>query len=254
MKFRKYVFSDHTGYIVAPWLPNVLHDAAAIRHSAFVDPWRDEDVHFHENSEEFYFLRHGKLWLLINDFLVDLEPHEFLQVKAKVPHAVVKGEGKIEHLLIRTPAINDRQTVQKVPEKLPQAARAQERELRQAWGCRVSVNVAANQNCWLFGFGQASFPSSQLCLAYIDHPTQNDADAYKHTYRHCLHLHQNSWEYYTVLSGAKTLQVADAYVTVRAGEILEVPPNVKHMFHQLEAPFAGFTFRTPLAEDKVEFL
>jgi mannose-6-phosphate isomerase-like protein (cupin superfamily) len=253
-KFSKYTFDGYTGYVVAPWLNNEGHNIASIRHSASVEPWVDEDVHIHENSEEYYFLLQGKLWLMVENTLITLEPKEFLQVRESVPHAVVKGAGKIEHFVIRIPATDDRKSISQVPEKFLPSAQGKQRELQEEWGYRVSVEVEANRDCWLFGFGQARFQSRQLCLAYMKYRTQKVADGYKDAYRHSFHAHQKSWEYYTVLKGAKTLRVEDNLITVNAGEILEVYPHTKHIFHELMAPFEGFTFRTPLVDDKVEFV
>jgi mannose-6-phosphate isomerase-like protein (cupin superfamily) len=90
-----------------------------------------------------------------------------------------------------------------------------------------------------------------LVLAYLDFPTAEAANAGIGT-RHRLHLHQKSWEYYVVLQGAKTLQVEDKTITVSAGEILEIPPQVKHMLSGRQAPYRGFTLRVPALDDKVE--
>jgi mannose-6-phosphate isomerase-like protein (cupin superfamily) len=252
-KLKKYTFSGHIGYVVAPWVSNTSYDIVAIRHSANVEPWVDNDVHLHEDSDEFYFLLSGKLWLLVDDQLITLEPNEFLQVRKNISHAVVKGEGKIEHFIIRVPASEDRKVWGGIPEEMPELAQRQERELREDWGNRVSIENEENRDCWLFGIGQAKLHSPQMCLAYMRYPTQKVADGYKKAYHHCYHAHLESWEYYTVLAGAKTLRVEDEYVTVNAGEILEVPPGVKHIFHELKAPFEGFTFRTPVLNDKIEY-
>ena len=72
--------------------------------------------------------------------------------------------------------------------------------------------------------------------------------------RHRLHLHKESWEYYAVLEGAKILQVEDELLPVEAGDILEIPPGVRHTLHSRRAPFRGLTFRVPIlgGSDKVE--
>ncbi len=249
----KYTFSGCTGYIVAPWVSKASHDKVSIRHSSGVEPWADNDVHLHENSEEFYFLLSGKLWVLVANRLITLEPNEFLQVRKNIPHAVVKGEGKIEHFVIRVPANDDRRVCGKFSEVISELAQGKERELHENWGNRVSIDDKENRDCWLFGIGQAKLHSPQMCLAYLRYPTQTAANEYEKSYHHCFHAHLESWEYYTVLSGAKTLRVEDAHITIRAGEILEVPPGVRHVFHELKVPFEGFTFRTPILDDKVEY-
>ena len=81
-KFTKYTFAGQTGYIIAPWLPGATHNRVAVRHSANVHPWADETIHFHEDSEEYYFLRSGRLWLLVNNQTLTLEPNEFLRLAA----------------------------------------------------------------------------------------------------------------------------------------------------------------------------
>lgn len=99
----------------------------------------------------------------------------------------------------------------------------------------------------------AKYKSSHMVMAYLDFATSESANVRIGT-RHRLHLHQNSWEYYTVLEGAKTLQIEDEFVTIEAGEILEIPPYVKHTLHRRIAPFKGFTIRVPLElDDKIEF-
>jgi mannose-6-phosphate isomerase-like protein (cupin superfamily) len=118
------------------------------------------------------------------------------------------------------------------------------------WGCRVPLAEAKYQNCWLFGTGQAYFPSGQICLAYLNFATAETVVTDRHPHR--LHLHRASWEYYTVLRGRRILQVEEKLVEVNEGEILEVPPQVKHVLHATRTPFEGFTFRVPLLDDKVE--
>jgi mannose-6-phosphate isomerase-like protein (cupin superfamily) len=119
------------------------------------------------------------------------------------------------------------------------------------WGCRVPLTEARFQNCWLFGFGEARFQSDHLSLAYLDFPTDQSADATWRRHPHQLHLHQESWEYYIVLAGKKTLQIEDHGVEISAGEILEVPPGVRHVARAIYTPYRGFTFRVPSSDDKV---
>lgn len=252
-ELTKYTFSDYTGYIIAPWVSNEPHGDVAIRHSANVEPWKDNDVHLHRNSEEFYFLRAGKLWIWVVDKLITLERNEYLQVRKNVPHAVVGGEGRIEHFVIRVPACDDRRVCGAFPAEMPVAVQEKERELGEDWGNRISIAREENRDCWLFGIGQAKLHSPHMCLAYMTYPTQKEAVGYKQSYHHCLHAHLESWEYYTVLAGAKTLWVENEIITIKAGEMLEVPPGLNHVFHEIKAPFEGFTFRTPILDDKVKY-
>ena len=249
----KYTFREYNGSVVAPQDQDILHNKIVIRYSDLAKSWDVTDIHLHQQSEEYYFLLQGKLWVWVGGVLVTLRPNELLQVKAQVPHAIVKGKGAIEHLVIRVPASNDKQTISQLPAKFPPLYKEKERELREDWGCRVSIQVVDNQNCWLFGVGQARFQSSLLGLAYIKYTHPETADAYRESYQHQLHIHRDSWEYYAVLRGSEVLQVEDEYVEIKDGEILGVPPQVKHVFHELQTPFEGFTLRTPLLNDKVTF-
>jgi mannose-6-phosphate isomerase-like protein (cupin superfamily) len=69
-----------------------------------------------------------------------------------------------------------------------------------------------------------------------------------------MHYHRESWEYYLALKGKKILQIEEELVTVNAGEIVEVPPRVRHNIYRREAPYEGFTIRVPIIaeNDKVE--
>jgi mannose-6-phosphate isomerase-like protein (cupin superfamily) len=249
---HKYRVQGTSGYLVTP--PEAGHELVTIGHSAQVAPWADPDIHLHESSEEFYILLRGELWLLVAGELVTLKPMEVLMVKPRVPHAIVRGAGSIEHFGLRAPAIGDRQKVGIPPEELPPACREKSRELRCDWGTRIPLEEERNRNCWLIGYGAARFPSSHLILAYLDFPTVEAANAGIGS-RHRLHLHQESWEYYVVLEGTKTLRVEDELVTLKAGEMLEVPPGVRHTLYARQAPYQGFTMRVPILghDDKVEY-
>ena len=247
----RYTFRDHTGYIIAPWISGVGNDVVTIRHSAGVPPWRDRDIHLHTDSEEYYFLVQGELQVLVPRGMLTLKPCEVLMIKPTVPHAVVGGTGPIEHFVLRVPAAEDRQVVGRIPAGYAAIAEEGERELQAEWGCRVSLGEARRQNCWLFGVGQAHFRSDVMCLAYLDFPSAESLGADNH--RHRLHLHWESWEFYVVLQGTRVLRIEQELAEVSAGEVLAVPPRVRHVLHGTETPFVGFTFRTPLLNDKVEF-
>ncbi len=249
--YTKHTFRDVSGYIVAPSIPGVEHQLVTIRHSAAVPAWADRDIHLHRYSEEYYFLFQGELRLLVDGAVCTLRPFEVLMVKPGVSHAVLGGVGPIEHFVLRVPATEDRQGAGRIQGEMPPSSTEARRELRANWGCRVPLTEAEHQNCWLFGVGQAHFHSDHTCLAYLNFPSVESLGADSH--RHRLHLHQESWEYYTVLRGTRILRVAERLVAVRAGEVLGVPPQVKHLLHSTEVPFQGFTFRVPLLDDKVEF-
>jgi mannose-6-phosphate isomerase-like protein (cupin superfamily) len=87
----------------------------------------------------------------------------------------------------------------------------------------------------------------------LSFPSDESADAGWRNHPHRLHLHQKSWEYYTVLQGSKMLQIEDQCVEINAGATLEVPPGIKHVLRAIRTPYEGFTFRVPRLPDKVEF-
>ena len=247
----RYTYGGRTGYIVAPWIPDVGHEMVTIRHSAAAPPWADRDTHLHSDSEEYYFLFQGELEFLAGGVVFTLRPYEVLMVQPNVPHAVVGGTGPIEHFVLRVPAQEDRQTVATTPAELSPAAGEAGRMLQADWGCRVPLTEARYQNCWLFGVGQARFRSERMCLAYVYFPVAESIGTDRH--RHRPHLHRESWEYYTVLRGTRVLRIEEELVEINAGEVLAVPPQVKHVLHGTATPFEGVTFRVPLVNDKVEF-
>ena len=208
-------------------------------------------MHQHAHSEEYYFMLQGELQVVVGDAVLTLEPYEVLMIKPSVPHALVGGTGPIEHFVLRMPGTEDRQVVGRTPADAGAVAEGGERVLQGEWGCRVPLAEARYQNCWLFGMGQALFHSDEMCLAYLDFPSAESLGADDH--RHRLHLHRESWEFYVVLQGTRMLRIEQELADVSAGEVLAVPPRVRHVLHGTETPFVGFTFRTPLLNDKVEF-
>lgn len=248
--YSKYTFRETSGYVVAPWISSVTHKLVTIRHSANISPWIDRELHLHRDSEEYYFLFHGELELLLGDSLLTLKPHEVLMVKPRIAHAVVGGKGLIQHFIIRTPASDDKQTAGELPSEHASIPIGTQRELKSDWGYGIPLTEEKYQNCWLFGFGEARFLSEYLCLAYLSFPSTEYVNADRHP--HHLHLHRESWEYYTVLRGTRILQVEDELVEISVGEILEIPPGVKHVLQATHTPFEGFTFRVPGLNDKVE--
>jgi mannose-6-phosphate isomerase-like protein (cupin superfamily) len=250
--YAKHTFQGYSGYLVAPGRPDIAHELVAVRHSASVPPWTDADVHIHERSEEYYLLLQGELRFLVAGSSVTLRAPEMLVVQPGVPHAIVGGVGPIEHFGFRAPAPSDRQTVGEVPETLPPANEEEPRELRRDWGYRIPLDDARNRNCWLTGLGAARFHSPHFLFAYLDFPTEEAANAGLGT-RHRLHLHGWSWEYYVALQGTKTLLIEDELVAMQPGEMVEVPPGVRHTLYSRQAPYRGFTFRVPILPDKIEF-
>jgi mannose-6-phosphate isomerase-like protein (cupin superfamily) len=244
----KYTFQGNTGYILPPG--QCANGLVALGHTASVPPWADLDVHYHATAEEYFFLQQGELRFCIGALSLSLRANELLMVRPQIPHAIVGGLGPLEHFGIRAPAPPDRQSAGPIPQGLPLRFEDQ-REVSADWGWRACLSEPHNQNCWLVGLGQARLRSAHLSLAYLWFPTHEEANAGLGT-RHRLHLHQRSWEYYVALEGTKTLLVEDQRVTLEPGELLEVPPGVKHTLYGRQAPYKGFTFRVPVLDDKVE--
>lgn len=250
--FTKYPFKENTGYIIAPWLPDSHHPVVALRHSAGVPAWSDRDIHLHRDSEEYFFVIQGELLLLVAGSMFTLQPGEVLAVQPGVPHAVAGGYGPVEHFVLRVPAPDDRQSTGELPSMLPHPEDGTSRLLKSGWGARIPLTDAQFHNCWLFGVGQARFHSDQMCLAYLSFPNELSAQAVYQRHPNRLHLHQDSWEIYTVLQGQKVLQVGEESIEINAGETLVVEPGTRHLVKAVHTPFEGFTFRTPLLDDKVE--
>jgi mannose-6-phosphate isomerase-like protein (cupin superfamily) len=243
--YSKFDFRKVTGNVVIH--PQRL---ISIGHTAFISPWSDPNIHKHNASEEYYLLFNGQMHLIIEDFCLTLQPNEILMVKPNVSHAVVGGIGKIEYFGIRTPALDDKHVVSELKTDVPPLHEG-ERLVSGAWGHRVPLEMAQHKNCWLFGAGSALYKSQHFVMAYLDFPTRETANAGIGT-RHQLHFHQKSWEYYAVRSGEKTLLIDDTQVSIQVGEILAVPPNVRHTLHSRKAPYRGFTIRVPVElNDKI---
>lgn len=251
-RYTKYLFHGRSGGIVDQRVEPVPHNFLVLGHTASIPPWSDPNLHIHQHSEEFYLLLHGELEFYIAGARLTLQPHELLFVLPGVPHAVIGGRGRIEHFGFRAPSGNDKQVVSEIPVWIPSVDES-DRELRREWGCRIALSSPENQNCWLVGWGAVKQQSKHLILAYLNFPTQEQANAGIGT-RLRMHYHREAWEYYVALQGRKVLQIEDALVNVDAGEILGVPPRVRHNVHRRDAPYEGFTIRVPITgeNDKVE--
>lgn len=246
---RRYRFRGHTGYVIHP-TRHSRHTLLALGHTAHIDPWQDAVMHVHDMAEEAFLLLQGRLKFAVADFLITLQPDELILIRPGVPHAIIGGEGQIEHFGIRAPALNDKQEKGELPRGL-KPTYEDSRLVAGEWGFRVPLAKSQHQNCWLIGAGEALFASQYMSLAYLDFPTTAAANAEMGT-RHQLHFHRESWEYYLALQGSKTLQIEDRLITIQAGELLEVPPSVEHTLHSRGAPYRGITIRVPLRPgDKV---
>jgi len=236
---------------VAP--PEAGHDWLALGHTAFVEPWIDPHLHHHGIAEEAFLVLHGELHLWVDDTKVVVKPWELVLIRPGVPHAVVGGVPPIEHLGLRAPALRDKETAGEIPKLLPEPTEEDTRELRADWGYRIPLAENRNRNCWLLGYGSARFASDHVILAHVDFRTGGPRPS-RDPHRHRMHLHAQSWEYYVAIEGGQTLRLEDDVVPVNGGEILAVPPGVRHVLHSREARYRGLTIRVPVlgSDDKLE--
>lgn len=251
-RYTKYRFHGRSGGIIDPRVEPVPHTLLVLGHTASIPPWSDPNIHLHQDSEEFYFLMQGELHLYVAGMRLTLQPRELLMVRPGIPHAVIGGQGRIEYFGFRAPSPPDKQMVSEVPAYVPDAG-GLDRERKGGWGCRIPLTATENQNCWLLGWGAVKQQSRHLILAYLNFPTHEQANAGIGT-RLRMHYHREAWEYYVAFKGQKVLQIEDELIPVNAGEIVEVPPQVRHSVHSRKAPYEGFTIRVPITgeSDKVE--
>jgi len=250
LPYRKYVFGGVPGVVVRPRQGD-SPPGIAVRHSACVPAWADPAIHLHESAEELYFLLQGRLDFVVAETRLDLRANEILLVEPGAPHAILGGEGLIEHIGVKAPATDDKRVTGDIPPHLPPGNPGISRQVMADWGYRIPLDDPANQNCWLLGKGMARFQASRLILAYLNFPTAEAATAGIGT-RHQRHRHTRSWEYYFVLRGAKTLQIEDQLVDLQPGEIVGIPPQCCHALYDRQAPFEGFTIRAPVELDDKE--
>ncbi|MDX1662914.1 MAG: cupin domain-containing protein [Candidatus Promineifilaceae bacterium] len=245
-----YPFEGVSGYLVHP-RQSRAGAPVALGHTAAAEPWQDGDVHLHREASEIFILLQGRLRFLVGDSVLSLRPAELLLVRPGIPHAIVGGAGLIEHFGLRTPAVDDRESLYSRPIAQPTLTHEEAREVSGEWGHRIPLSDGRNQNVWLLGRGVARFPCDYLALAYGRF--RSTAAAALPFAPEELHRHTRCWEYYVVLRGTVTLQVDDHVQTAQAGSLLEVPPGVCHAIADHGVPFAGLTIRAPLVHaDRVE--
>ncbi|MCP4356513.1 MAG: cupin domain-containing protein [Chloroflexi bacterium] len=237
-----YEFRDRSGYVIQ-------QEVLALGHTAVVPPWFDSNIHIHTTAYEYYILWQGELHFLVDGQALKLHAPEILVVKPQVPHAIVGGVGPVEHFGLRVPGIHDKQVVADLPSVLSPFECEEERLLQADWGYRIPLADPAHQNWWVLGVHEAIFHSPLLAMAYLNFATAEES--FVHADRNQLHYHRASWEYYLALRGSITLQVEDNQMVLNAGEILSVPPGVKHCVIGRTVPYQGLTLRTPVQGDKV---
>jgi mannose-6-phosphate isomerase-like protein (cupin superfamily) len=237
---QKYRFQGRSGYLIHPALGSA-HTHLALGHTAGLDPWRDEGLHVHHTAEEGFLLLAGRLDFAVAGCLITLLPDEFLLIRPGVPHAIIGGQGKIEHVGIRAPAVDDKQARGPLPLNL-KLAHEENRLVGEEWGRRIPLLQPQHQKHMFAGAGKEIYTSPHLSLGYFHIPSAEVADFYLQPYQG---IPQELWTYYLVFQGSQTLQVEDELTTIRAGELLEAPPPIQPIPHHIDVPCRGVTISVP---------
>lgn len=219
----------------------------------FVEPWNDGKFHYHSISQEIYYVVQGELWIIIDSIPLKLKQNNLLLVEKNIPHALVGGQGIIQHYMMKMPHNNDVKIVLEDAPSLKEFASREIKEIKELpkrIGFFANLNEKSNQNCWLIGFGKTNYNSEIFGLAYMNLPNE---DIYqKQTHQNEYHYHEKGEEWYFVLEGSQELLVKDERVTVSAHQLLKVPKNIPHKLITYNYPFQGMTIRIPnIKDDKV---
>jgi len=249
MPYSIYNYYGRSGYLLQPTAGNE-NEMIVLGHTNYVRSWSDPNLHLHTEAYEYYFLWRGTIHFLVDDMAMTLHGPELLLIKPQVPHAIIGGEGPIEHFGIRAPGLQDKQVVAPLPDKYPAFRFEKSRLLELSWGYRIPLDDGRHQNIWCLGVHKALFNSPPMGLAYLNFPSQRAAQIDKT--RPQLHRHQDSWEYYTVLNGCKVIRIDHETITLKPGDICVIPPGTPHAVLNRIAPYQGFTIRAPLKADKIE--
>jgi mannose-6-phosphate isomerase-like protein (cupin superfamily) len=244
-KTQTYRFQGHSGYLIHPTLGST-HTRLALGHTAGLDPWQDNGLHLHHTAEEGFLLLGGRLDFVVANCLITLHPNEFLLIRPGVPHAIVGGQGKIEHFGIRAPAVKDKQEIGPLPQGL-KPSYEDDRLVIQEWGTRIPLAQSQHQKDMFTRTGKAFFTSHCLSLGYFNIPTVDVADFYLQPCQG-LSIPWELWDYFLVFQGSKTLRIEEELITIRAGELLEVPPHLKPTPYHIDVPCRGIIISVPAAE------
>ena len=213
----------------------------------YIPPWNDGKFHYHTTSQEIYYVIQGELWIIIDDFPIILEQNNLLLVEKNIPHALVGGEGRIQHYMMKIPHEKDEKIVlHNAPtiEEFKLFKVGNKENLPKKYGFFANLNESKNQNCWLIGYGNSNHLSDSLGLAYMY--IQDKADAEQQNHPNENHFHEENEEWYFVINGEQELLVQNEKVKVGAHQLLKIPPNVQHKHLKfLQYPFQGMTIRVP---------
>lgn len=223
---------ERHGYVVGGYLPP--GDPA---HSTLIDigfnrqahAWRDDDAHYHAESEEYYLVIRGRLDLQVVGQAVSVPAGHLLGVRAGTPHRMVGGQGPIESLAVRVPSNTRDKVVVQSGQKCPNDAwflldlRAPHSDY-QAGACLPATSPAYSP-LWDFWSGWQQ--------------SLNTWRGQEH------HYHTHAEEYYVVLQGRLDLEVDGQVVSVQPDALLGVKPGVVHGVIGGREPIDTFFIRVP---------
>jgi mannose-6-phosphate isomerase-like protein (cupin superfamily) len=100
---------SHQDYLLGTCLPVTDPNYSSLLDFTCVwdaDPeieWHNEELHYHSQREEYYFVLGGRLNFEIDDSLVSLSAGQILGVRPGTVHRVIGGEGLVDVLFVRVP-------------------------------------------------------------------------------------------------------------------------------------------------------
>lgn len=250
-----YDLKDKKGWIIGCFKEKNHYDSyLQLGKTNFIEPWSDPEVHYHTHAQELYIVLNGEMWITVGkDTILRVKEKGLLLVQPNVPHSVIGGKGKVQHIGIKIPhkedkKINVRKNVSAIDEECLQ--KYNRNFINTSKGFFADLNDQENQNCWLFGLGTAKYKTKELCLAFMSYANENEMK--KNEHNNLLHYHSKSTEWYLSIIGEQELLVEEDKITVPEGCLLKIPPMKAHKILSYSYPFEGFTFRTPVfLDDKV---
>lgn len=249
-----YDLNEKNGWLLNSSKNSIWHSKwLQLGRSDFTKPWNDGKFHYHSISQEIYYVLQGELWIIINDIPLKLNQNNLLLVQKNIPHAVVGGNGIIQHYMMKIPHSEDEKIVLDNTPSLKEFESLKINEMKeipQKSGFYADLNDKKNQNCWLIGFGNTNYNSDFFGLAYMNFSDEIAFHELNHPNE--FHYHRKCEEWYFVLEGSQQLLVNNEEITVYPHQLLKIPENIPHKLISYRHPFQGMTIRIPnIKGDKV---
>ncbi|NPE08772.1 MAG: cupin domain-containing protein [Asgard group archaeon] len=250
--YKLYNSNEKQGWFVSNNHSDLFYSKyLAVRKGNFVEPWKDNQIHYHTVSQEIFLVLEGEITLLVSEKLFKLKKRNFLMLNPNVPHAILGGKGKIQNYIMKIPQIDDERIVIQEGIQSDEILRnTQYVEITAKEGFFADLTKPENHNCWLIGFGKAKHHSLGFSLAYMDFKSEFDFKEVKHP--NDLHYHSSSEEWYFTFNGSQKLMVGEKKIEVPKDFLLKLEMNTPHKVIKRKYPFEGITLRTPnIKGDKV---